>query len=201
MKKTILQGILHILPLVLSLWIFWSIIVTLDDFGLSILQLVGINLAWKGIGFILIFAVLLIAGLAFSVSPVRWLYQKIETQVLRFPLFKTVYGAIKDLASLVSTGDKAATQRQTVLLKQSNGSFVVGFVTSDKLPKPLQEALPSNENDQWVPVLLQLSYQVAGVTSIVKRSDLIYVDWSFEEAMRFMLTAGISQTGKSEQKD
>jgi uncharacterized membrane protein len=37
---------------------------------------------------------------------------------------------------------------------------------------------------------------MAGVTSLVKREDLIMVDWSFEEAMRFNLTAGISQTPK-----
>jgi uncharacterized membrane protein len=46
----------------------------------------------------------------------------------------------------------------------------------------------------WVPVLFQLSYQIAGVTSLVKRDDLIFVDWSFEDAMRFNLTAGISNS-------
>jgi uncharacterized membrane protein len=43
-------------------------------------------------------------------------------------------------------------------------------------------------------VLFQLSYQVAGVTSLIKREDLIEVNWSFEDAMRFNLTAGISSS-------
>ena len=69
--------------------------------------------------------------------------------------------------------------------------YVVGFIMSESAPEPLAAALPEGD---WVPVLFQLSYQMAGVTSLVKRDDLIFVDWSFEDAMRFNLTAGISKT-------
>ena len=62
---------------------------------------------------------------------------------------------------------------------------------SEFAPQPLVDALPEGD---WVPVLFQLSYQIAGVTSLVKREDLISVDWSFEDAMRFNLTAGISNS-------
>jgi len=206
MKKVMLRGALNILPLALTIWIFWSISVSLDDFGAALLILVGFSDPWPGVGFFVIFGIILGTGLAFSVSPIMWLYQRIERQLLRFPFFKTVYGAIKDLASLVSSDDEAATQRQTVLMKHANGTYTVGFVTADKLPEVVSKALTQGDRkkaedsveddaDEWVPVLLQLSYQVAGVTSLVRRSELIYVDWPFEEAMRFMLTAGISQTG------
>ncbi|MFT4675926.1 MAG: putative membrane protein [Reinekea sp.] len=192
MKKTFLRGMLSILPLALSVWLFWSIIVTLDDLGLSFLQLIGWHAAWDGVGFLLIFCLILVVGLAFSVSPILWLYQQFENQMMRFPLFKTVYGAFKDLASLAGNDDSELNQRQTVLMAQTNGSYIVGFITADKMPEALLTALP--EEGDWVPVLFQLSYQIAGVTSLVRRADLIYVDWSFEEAMRFMLTAGVSQS-------
>jgi len=194
MKKTFLRGMVSILPLALSVWLFWSIIVTLDDLGLSFLQLVGWQAAWDGVGFLLIFCLILFVGLAFSVSPILWLYQQFEKQMMRFPLFKTVYGAFKDLASLAGTDDSELHLRQTVLMAQTNGTFIVGFITADKMPEALVSALP--EEGDWVPVLFQLSYQIAGVTSLVRRTDLIYVDWSFEEAMRFMLTAGVSQSGE-----
>jgi uncharacterized membrane protein len=193
MKKAFLRGVVSILPLALSVWLFWSIIVTLDDLGLSFLQLVGWQAAWDGVGFVLIFCLILFVGLAFSVSPILWLYQQFEKQMMRFPLFKTVYGAVKDLASLAGTDDSKLNLRQTVLMAQTNGTFIVGFITADKMPEALIRALP--EEGDWVPVLFQLSYQIAGVTSLVRRADLIYVDWSFEEAMRFMLTAGVSQSG------
>ncbi|AJQ93315.1 DUF502 domain-containing protein [Gynuella sunshinyii] len=194
MKKALLRGILNILPLVISIWLFWSIIETLDDLGLSLLQLLGWSTPLPGSGFVLIIGLILTIGVAFSVSPIVWLYQRMEVQLLRFPLFKTVYGSIKDLASLMNRNPTQDKHRQTVLIKQSGGHYIVGFVTSDHVPSPLADALP-DEPEEWVPVLFQLSYQIAGVTILAKKSDLIFVDWSFEEAVRFMLTAGISQTG------
>ncbi|MCH7424245.1 MULTISPECIES: DUF502 domain-containing protein [Shewanella] len=190
MKKTLARGLMNLLPMALSLWLFWSLFVSLDGLGIFILELVGINQHFVGAGFILVVAIVFAVGLLFSVSPIVWLYGWIERQLMRFPLFKSVYGSIRDIASLMNREGKPNTQ-QTVLVKQANGGFVVGFIMTDTPPQPLLDALPEGD---WVPVLFQLSYQMAGVTSLVKREDLILVDWSFEEAMRFNLTAGISQT-------
>ncbi|WP_028671450.1 DUF502 domain-containing protein [Saccharospirillum impatiens] len=201
MRKTMTRGILRVLPLALTVWLFWSIGGGLNSFGLALLSVVGINQPWAGSGFVLILILLLIIGLAFSVSPIAWLYQRLEDQILRFPLLKTVYGAIKDMASLISTDPEKTQQRQTVLIKQANDSYIVGFVTADDVPGPVHRALSEHHDQEgWVPVLMQVSYQIAGVTILVRRSDLIYVDWPFEDAMQFMLTAGLyksSDTNKA----
>lgn len=192
MRKTITRGVLRILPLALSLWLFWSIGDGLNNFGLALLRLVGIDQPWAGSGFVLVLVLLLSIGLAFSVSPIVWLYQKLEDQILRFPLLKTVYGAIKDMASLLSSDPEKTRERQTVLVKQANDTYIVGFVTADDVPGAVGQALEKQgETDEWVPVLMQVSYQIAGVTLLVRKSDLIYVDWPFEDAMQFMLTAGL----------
>ena len=107
---------------------------------------------------------------------------------MRFPFFKTVYSSINDIASLMSSDNKNKSQ-QTVLVHQANNTYVVGFIMSNDTPEPLTNALPDGN---WVPVLFPLSYQIAGITTLVKREDLTLVDWSFEDAMRYNLTAGIS---------
>lgn len=194
MRRAITRGIINILPLAISLWLFWSVFIALENIGNSLILLLGYDEPIRGSGFLFVFGILLAAGFAFSISPVMWLYKKVESQLLRFPLFKPVYSAIKDMAELMSSDPKTAKTRQTVLIKQANDSYAVGFVTADYLPDSVDQALKKdNQDEQWVPVLMQLSYQVAGVTVLVKKSDLTYVDWPFEDAMRFMLTAGISQ--------
>lgn len=199
MRKTITRGVLRILPLALSLWLFWTIGDGLNNVGLALLRLVGISQPWAGSGFVLVLILLLIVGLAFSVSPIVWMYQKLEDQILRFPLLKTVYGAIKDMASLISTDPKKTKNRQTVLVKQANDTYIVGFVTANEVPKAVGQALKKHdETDEWVPVLMQVSYQIAGVTLLVRKSDLIYVDWPFEDAMQFMLTAGLYKSPEQE---
>lgn len=197
MKKTLLRGLLNVLPLVLSIWLFWSLFESLDKVGNFLFGLFHITELFKGAGFLLILTLLFIAGLLFSVSPIAWLYDFIIRQLMRFPFFKTVYSSINDIASLMSSDNKNKGQ-QTVLVHQANDSYVIGFIMSDDMPEPLANALPEGD---WVPVLFPLSYQIAGVTTLVKREDLTLVDWSFEEAMRYNLTAGISTPkGKSDKK-
>ncbi|KJF81463.1 hypothetical protein UA31_12070 [Photobacterium angustum] len=190
-----LRGLLNVLPLVLSIWLFWSLFESLDKVGNFLFGLFHITELFKGAGFLLILTLLFIAGLLFSVSPIAWLYDFIIRQLMRFPFFKTVYSSINDIASLMSSDNKNKGQ-QTVLVHQANDSYVIGFIMSDDMPEPLANALPEGD---WVPVLFPLSYQIAGVTTLVKREDLTLVDWSFEEAMRYNLTAGISTPkGKSD---
>ncbi|GGY89191.1 DUF502 domain-containing protein [Shewanella fodinae] len=191
MKQTLIRGLLNLLPMALSLWLFWSLFASLDELGKLLLTLVHAPSLFLGAGFLLVVALVFIAGLLFSVSPVVWLWGWIERQLMRFPLFKSVYGSIRDIASLMNRDPSKPKSQQTVLVRQANGGYVVGFIMTDTPPQPLIDALPEGD---WVPVLFQLSYQMAGVTSLVKREDLIKVDWSFEEAMRFNLTAGISQS-------
>ncbi|WP_025820043.1 DUF502 domain-containing protein [Shewanella marina] len=190
MKKTLVRGLFNLLPMAISLWLFWSLFVSLDGLGFFLLSFVGINKHFIGEGFLLVCVIVFVAGLLFSASPIMWVYTWLEKQLMRFPLFKSVYGSIKDIAALMNRDGKPSNQ-QTVLIKQANNSYVVGFIMTEHPPKPIMDALPEGD---WVPVLFQLSYQMAGVTSLVKREDLILVDWSFEEAIRFNLTAGISQT-------
>ncbi|MBT1445005.1 DUF502 domain-containing protein [Shewanella sp. JM162201] len=190
MKTTLTRGLMNVLPMALSLWLFWSLFVSLDELGVLLLELIGQPRLFVGEGFLLVIALVFAAGLLFSVSPILWLWGKIERALMRFPLFKSVYGSIRDIASLMNRDGKPKDQ-QVVLVKQANGGFVVGFIMTDKAPAPLADAL--GEGD-WVPVLFQLSYQMAGVTTLVRREDLIPVNWSFEEAMRFNLTAGLSKS-------
>lgn len=192
MKQFLIRGTLAILPLAICIWLVWSIVVTLDKLGGAIFEVIGIDRPWPITGFLLIFLTVLGLGMAFSISFFRWLFQALEGQIMRFPILRTVYGSIKDLSSLLEQGTGHKERKQPVLVRQSDGNFIIGFVTSYTLPKPLQEALPSHEEDPWVPVLFQISYQVAGITLLVRQSDLIEVDWSFNEAMTYMITAGIT---------
>lgn len=192
MKKIFVRGLFNTVPLIISVWLFWTILVSLDKLGRFLLSLIGIGQLWFGIGFLLMVVLVMVAGFLFSFNPIVWLYQKIEKQLLRFPLFKTVYGAIRDLASLVNQ-DGPNQHRQTVLVKHSNGTYTVGFMTAQSVPDQLNSVLP---NGNWVPVYMPISYQMAGMTVLVAKENITPVSWSFEDAMRFVVTAGVGHKGE-----
>ncbi|MCE9852438.1 DUF502 domain-containing protein, partial [Shewanella chilikensis] len=149
MKQTLIRGLLNLLPMALSLWLFWSLFESLDSLGKLLFSLLGMDTVFIGAGFILVTALVFIAGLLFSVSPIVWLWSWIERQLMRFPLFKSVYGSIRDIASLMNRDGSKPKSQQTVLVRQANGGFVVGFIMTDKPPQPLLDALPDGD---WVPV-------------------------------------------------
>lgn len=189
-KKILKRGLLSIVPLALSIWLIYSMVYTLDMLGTEMLNFLNLKSTLKGSGFFVIFIVLLLVGGVFSFSPTQWLYALLEKQLMKFPVVKTIYGAIKDVTSLLA-GSEEQQQKRTVLVRQANGGFMLGFVTNEHLPEKINEALPKEE--KWVVVLYPLSYQMAGITTLVKQSDILPVDWDFESAMKFMLTAGISK--------
>lgn len=200
LSKSIVKGSMVILPLLITVWVIWSALLWLNDIGLSLLTTLHLDgFYFPGFGLLLMLVVLLVTGLAFEFNPVGWLYQYVEEALLRFPVVKTLYGAVKDFAGMF---DKEKEQsKQTVLLKVENLGQVIGFITTTKMPTPLQDAL----GRELVAVYVPMSYMIGGHTIFVPKEELTLVDWSFEDAMRFAITAGVSQTqakhsGKSDQE-
>lgn len=198
LSKSIVKGSMVILPLLITAWVIWSALLWLNGIGLSLLTTLHLDgFYFPGFGLLLMLVVLLVTGLAFEFNPVGWLYQYVEEGLLRFPVVKTLYGAVKDFAGMF---DKEKEQsKQTVLLNVENLGQVIGFITTTKMPAPLQDAL----GRELVAVYVPMSYMIGGHTIFVPKEDLTLVDWSFEDAMRFAITAGVSQTqakhsGKSE---
>jgi len=69
-----------------------------------------------------------------------------------------------------------------------NDMELIGFITQED-PERLP---PSFRERDSVLVYLPMSYMVGGYTLLVKRSDLRPLQMTRDEAMRFVLTAGIT---------
>lgn len=191
LMKSFLKGAMVVLPLLITAWLLWSALLWLNQIGLNGLAWIGINRSpIPGLGLILMIVSVFIVGLLFQFNPISWLYERIESALLRFPIVRTLYGAIKDFAEMFDR-DKQQDQ-PVVLVTLMNGSQAVGFITSQQLPQALQAE--ADQDDPRVAVYLPMSYMVGGYTLIVPRSQLQTLDWSFEDAMRFALTAGVSQS-------
>ncbi len=193
MKRLLLQplikGSMVVLPLLITVWLLWSALLWLNQLGVNALAQIGVDSLFPGMGLIIMLAALLVVGLLFQFNPVSWLYQYVEDALLRFPLVKTLYGAVKDFAAMF---DREKQHGHPVVLVDLPGQGqVVGFITASKTP-PAVKAVSTDED--LVAVYLPMSYMVGGYTVFVPRQRLTLLDWSFEDAMRFALTAGVSQS-------
>ena len=127
-------------------------------------------------------------GILMRAWVIRALFHKVEEALLRIPLINSIYSALRDLFSLLTSKDKDDDLQLVSLTLPGTSLRLMGFVTRSDF-----SALPEGfAGDDEVAVYLPMSYQVGGYTVFVPRADLVPVDMPREAAMRFILTAGVN---------
>ena len=185
--RIFLTGLLTLLPLVVTIYFTaWMIGVLERFFGKQVKLLLpdewyhpGMGL---GLGILIIFAVgLLMHGYLF-----RQLFRAFEHLLLEIPLVRSVYSALRDFIGLFADQKSPALQVVAVKLPGSDVRLL-GFVTNADCSKAPDGLACEGE----VAVYLPMSYQVGGYTVFVPKEATTPVAMSREDAMKFILTAGL----------
>lgn len=195
--RTLIAGFIALLPVVLTIYLlYWVAMASEDVMGNALRYVLPDEFYFPGLGMLIGLIVVFIVGLLMNAYLVRRLFMFAEQILYRLPLVKSVYRAFRDFFDFFSPGKKGLGQ---VVAVTFNGMELVGFVTQDdpaRLP-------PSFRDRDSVLVYLPMSYMVGGYTILVPRKDLRPLKMTREEAMQFVLTAGISgkNIGADEKKE
>ncbi len=187
-SKTLLTGFITLLPILLTIYLLYWIAVSSE-------QVMGSALRWllpdaayfPGMGMLAGLVVVFFVGLLMNAYLVRRLFALGEQILYQLPLIKTVYRALRDLFDFFSPKKEGYDQVVTVSI---NDMEMIGFITQAE-PSRLPESFQERDS---VLVYIPMSYMIGGFTVLVPRKDVSPCKMSVEEAMRFVLTAGI--TGK-----
>lgn len=192
-SKTFLTGLITILPVVLTIYLLYWLVVSAESALGGLIRLVlPDNLYWPGMGSIAGLVVVFLVGLLMHAYVVQRLFAWGEQLLYHLPFIKSVYRAIRDLFDYFSP-DKGKGFEQVVAVSIGDtGMQVIGFV-SQAVPERLPEEF---REEGSVMVYLPLSYMIGGYAVLMPRSALRPLDMTMEEAMRFTLTAGV--TGKNQ---
>jgi uncharacterized membrane protein len=185
-------GLLTLVPVLATLYlIVWMFNVAERLFGRPLQWLIpGEYHAGMGIAaaIVIVFGVgVLMRGIVF-----RYLFRGIEKLMLGIPLVRSIYGALRDLLGLFAQHEEPALQVVSVLLPSIEGRLL-GFVTRtefDDLPEGL-----AGKGD--VAVYLPMAYNIGGYTVFLPRERIQPVAMSREDAMKFILTAGLKSKPSS----
>jgi uncharacterized membrane protein len=187
--KYFLQGLIALLPIVLTLYILYWLAISAESILGGIIKLVvpdGLYLPGMGVvaGFALVFCVGILLNL--------WLFRKIfqlgEKVLEKLPIVKSLYGSIRDLMGFFDTSKKKDFNKVVMVELADKDTRLMGLVTRedfDELPDGIG-------NNKTVAVYLPMSYQMGGFTVFVPNKNIQPVDMAIEEAMRFTLTAAVS---------
>ncbi len=185
----LLTGIITILPIVLTIYLlYWMAITSEELMGSALRWALPSVVYFPGLGTIAGLALVFLTGLLMKAVLVRQLFSVGESIVFRLPIIKSVYSAIRDFFDFFSP--KKENFGRVVIVKIGNVE-AIGFVTQEDQGK-LPEVFRDRDS---VLVYLPMSYMIGGYTLLVRHEDILPCKMSMDEAMRFILTAGI--TGKN----
>jgi len=107
----------------------------------------------------------------------------------RIPILRTIYSAIGQMTQTFTKND--SSKKNVVLIEYPRkGTWAVGFATKDNSGE-----ISSKINKKLVNVFLPTTPNpTSGFLLMFPKDELIYLDMSFEEASKFIVSAGTSDT-------
>jgi uncharacterized membrane protein len=105
----------------------------------------------------------------------------------RIPILRTIYSAVGQLTE--SFAKTKGTKKSVVLIEYPRkGLWAVGFATKDN-----KGEISKKTNEQLVNVFVPTTPNpTSGFLLMVPKKDIVYLDMSFEEASKFIVSAGTS---------
>ena len=128
----------------------------------------------------------IVGGLSLSFIGKKFL-QIIDDLFKRIPILRTIYSAIGQMTE--SFRSEGGNKKSVVLIEYPRkGSWAVGFATKENTGE-----IKSKTNQDLINVFVPTTPNpTSGFLLMIPKDDLIYLDMTFEEASKFIVSAGTS---------
>jgi len=146
-----------------------------------------LHFAIPGLEIILtIFFITIVGGLSLSFLGKKFL-QLIDDMFRRIPILRTIYSAILQMTETFSQKDN--NKKSVVLVEYpKKGSWAVGFATKDN-----KTEMSTKTNEELINVFIPTTPNpTSGFLIMFPKKDLIFLNMTFEEASKFIVSAGTS---------
>ncbi len=138
-------------------------------------------------GFLVAILLIYLAGLLLGNFFGRRLYHRVERLIARIPGFKQVYPHVKQVVDLILGEKKMAFSKVVLVEYPCAGIWTLGFLTGNSL-----RVIDGPAGGRVVSIFIPTSpTPFTGFTINVLEQSAIPVEVSIEEALRFVITAGV----------
>ena len=187
LKRKFLAGLIVSIPAVITVlvivWFFEFVDGILGPFYNKVL---GYDV--HGLGFIsaviLIFLIGIISTNVFGKKVIGFF----EKAIVRIPVFKGIYTAIKQLVDAFSPENKSSFKKFVIVEYPKPGAYAFGFLTKECTIK----ASKSGKELCLRAVYIPTNHLYLGDIVLFNEGDVFYTDIPIEEGIRIMLSGGIA---------
>lgn len=173
--RNFFSGTLFIVPLVATGYFIFLSFTWLDSL---------LHLKTPGIGLLIIIVVITIFGYLTKTFAFETLEGFIDRTINRLPMVNIVYASLRDLIKAFVGEKKKFNHPVLVTMNKNSEVYQIGFIT--------QSDLSSLSLTDLVVVYIPHSYAISGFHYLVPRNQVKPLNISGPEAMKFIISGGIS---------
>lgn len=188
LRRNLVTGLVVTVPLIITVAAFVWLFQLIDGvMGPVYERWSGYDI--PGLGLASLLAVVLLVGIAATSGLGGRALRRGEEYLMRLPIFRAVYGPVKQLVAAFSPGSQIGF-RQVVLVDDPRRGLVIGFLTKrfvlDRGSGP----------EQLVAVYVPTNHIYFGDIHVYPASVVSYPDLSVQEGVQIFLTAGMSMSSE-----
>lgn len=179
-----LQGVLLVAPVVIVIYILYSLFVSVDGWlNNKISPVTGFNI--PGLGILILFISLTLLGFFGQTALIRPLKRIAGKFIKRIPVLNLLFSSINDLFSAFVGKEKKFNVPVKVLFNAENNLWKLGFVT--------KETMKVIDNEELAAVYFPHSYNFSGELYLVPNNRIHYLKLSPTEVMKFIVSGGVTR--------
>jgi uncharacterized membrane protein len=190
-RNYMIGGLLIWIPIMITVWVVRFLSGILDN------SLVLLPPSWRpeaivgtyvpGVGIILSLLLLFFTGVLVKNLFGGQMVAGLESLVRRIPVVGAVYAGAKTFSETVLT-DKGTSFKQVLIVEfPRKGAWSIGFLTAENL-----EEVRARTGEDMISVFVPTTPNpTTGFIIVVKRSEVVFLDMSVDEAFKMILTLGV----------
>jgi uncharacterized membrane protein len=176
------KGLIVVIPVAVTVYITYSVIVMLDDF-------VGFKI--PGLGVVITITGITLIGFFGTGLITKPLFEIFDTLMDKTPGVKFIYSAVKDMLEAF-VGDKKKFTEAVLVEMSTTGIMKIGFITK----KDLSAIKTEKDLSQYYAVYFPHSYNFSGNLFLVPKEKVHPVLSKSSEIMKFIVSGGVTELGE-----
>jgi uncharacterized membrane protein len=185
LRRSLLTGLLVLLPVVVTVWVLYRFFRWVDGFLKPIAARYPI-IDIPGLGFLGVILIILLAGAVGGNFFGRRMFRWIEGGLDRIPMVRTLYNAIKQTSEVFLKQDRTMFKEVVLVQYPRIGVYTLGLVTST-----WRFSGVDGREREYVSVFLPTTPNpTTGLFVMVPREEVVPSDLSVEDALKMAISGG-----------
>lgn len=195
LRRYFLSGILVIVPLIITILVLRFLFKGIDGLLSPFLtKLLGYNI--PGLGVVATIILIFLAGFLTANVIGSRLFRIWEIFWIKTPLVRTIYGSSKRLVEALTTTEKDSFKQVVLVEFPRKGMFCLGFLT-----RTIEIELKETEDELVAVFIPSTPTPFSGWTMLFPKEDIVPLDMTIEEGIKFFVSGGIASPERLNRKD